>query len=112
MSKRTDEHEMALLPSEQEAKDFVLKIGAQRASRILDAICRRFDRRYKLACDQSNSPINPEWIYKTKLEVDLTDRIKMGLQLTDDYNTPAAAKQRLLKRLEERKAKRQNKIAV
>lgn len=101
------EGDSKLLPNEQEAKDFVLRIGQQRAERILNAIYRRFDRRYNKACDDNNMPINAEWIYKTELEVNLSFKLKMGLQLTDDYNTPWAAKLRIQKRLEERKAKRE-----
>ena len=103
---------MILLDSEQEAKDFVIKIGAQRASRILSAIGRRFDRRYNNACNASNSPVNPEWIYRTELEVNLTYKIKMGLQLTDDYNTPQAAKERTVKRLADRKAQRKARMGL
>ena len=95
-----------LLPSEQEAKDLVVRIGQQRADRILSALTRRFDRRYNKACDASMVPINPEWIYRSELEVNLTFKLKMGLQLTDDYNTPCAAKLRIKKRLEERQARR------
>lgn len=99
-----------LLPIEQEAKDFVLRIGEQRANRILNAICRRFDRRYNKACSANNVPINPEWIYKTDLEVSLTYKIQLGLKLTDDYNTPQAARQRIKKRLEARKSRRAARI--
>jgi len=99
-----------LLPIEQEAKEFVLRIGEQRANRILNAICRRFDRRYNKACSANNVPINPEWIFKTDFEVSLTYKIQLGLQLTDDYNTPQAARQRILKRLEERKSRRAARI--
>lgn len=101
-----------LLPIEQEAKDFVLRIGDQRAIRILNAICRRFDRRYNKACSANNVPINREWIYKTDLEVSLTYKIKLGLKLNDDYNTPQAAKQRILKRIAERKARREAKALL
>jgi hypothetical protein len=95
---------VALLPNEQKAKDLVLRVGQQRACRILNALTRRFERRYNKACDESMSPVNPEWIYKTELEVNLTFDLKIGLQLTDAFNTPKAAKERIAKRLEARKA--------
>lgn len=93
---------MKLLPKEQEAKDFVAKIGLERASRILSAITRRFDRRFKKACEVCVTPINPEWVPSTKLEISLTYRLKMGMQLLDTYNTPAAAKARIRARIQAR----------
>lgn len=101
---------MNLLHSEQKAVDFIGKYGQNRATRVLDALCRRFDRRYEKACESSFSPINRESVYKTPLEVDLTHLIKMGLTLTDTYNTPLAAKKRLLERREKRKAQRAKRI--
>ncbi|OEE38306.1 hypothetical protein A1QO_02695 [Vibrio genomosp. F10 str. ZF-129] len=96
---------MELLPNEAKAKAFVLRIGFERSTRLINAIDRRFQRRYKKACINSFSPINPEWIYKTKLEVELMHQLKMGLSLADTSNTPAAARQRILERIERRKAK-------
>ena len=101
-----------LLPSEQESVELVNRIGRSRAERILNSISRRFERRYQSACDTNMVPINPEWIYKTKLEVELTFKLKMGLALTDDYFTPAAAKARILKRIEERNLARAKKLLV
>ena len=97
---------MHLLKSEQKAVDFVKRIGVERAQRILIAIEKRISRRYNAACDGNKVPINPEWIRRTQLEVDLTFDIKMGLTLLDDYNTPFAAKARIDARLKERRAKR------
>lgn len=94
-----------LLKEEQNASAFVLHIGIERAERILNAICKRFDRRYERACDNSMSPINREWVYRTEFEVSLTHKIKIGLTLVDQYNTPAAAKKRILERIENRKRK-------
>ncbi|MEI8659392.1 hypothetical protein [Vibrio sp. Hal054] len=95
-----------LLPSEQQAYDFVKRIGLERAQRILASICRRFDRRYDKACDSNLVPINREWIRRTELEVELTHRLKIGMTLVDDSNTPEAAHQRILERIEARKARR------
>lgn len=97
---------MMLLKEEQNASDFVLSIGIKRAERVLNAICKRFDRRYERACDNGFGSINREWVYRTELEVNLTHKIKMGLNLVDQYNTPAAAKKRILERIEARKEKR------
>ena len=106
-SSESTQVDLDLMPSEQMAADFVSKIGIERAQRILDAICRRFDRRYQKACDKNPLvPINPEWVRNTPLELDLTHRIKMGLTILDDYNTPYAAHQRILTRIAKRNADR------
>lgn len=98
---------MDLLPSEQAAFDFVSDIGLARASALLDAIGRRFDRRYSKACKSSFAPINREWIYRTALEVDLTHRLKIGLTLCDVSSTPEACRNRIMARRSQRKAERQ-----
>lgn len=95
-----------LLPNEQEAKDFVMRIGKERATRIIESIHKRFKRRYNACCDDNRVPINPEWVYQTKLERELKHRIAMGLKLTDDYNTPEAAHARILERIKKRNADR------
>lgn len=106
-SSKSTQVSLDLMPSEQMAVDFVSKIGIERAQRILDAICRRFNRRYQKACDENPLvPINPEWVRNTPLELDLTHRIKMGLTILDDYNTPYAAHQRILARIAKRNADR------
>jgi len=103
---------MKLLPNEQESVNFVVRIGQKRAERILNAITRRFDRRYNKALNCAMVPLNPEWIIKTPLEVKLTYWIKIGLTLTDDDNTPAAAKQRIRKRIDARNALRKARNAL
>ena len=97
---------MSLLPSEHRAAEFVREIGVDRAGRILDAICRRFDRRFKKACDISPTPINREWVRQTHLEIELTHKLKMGLMLVDEYFTPVAAHARILARISARNANR------
>ena len=74
-----------LLPTEQEASAFVSRIGLDCAYRLLDKLARRFDRRYALACKQSFAPINREWVRSTPFELDLTYRLKLGIQINDDY---------------------------
>lgn len=98
---------MDLLPSEQAAFDFVSGIGLTRATALLDAIGRRFDRRYSKACKSSFSPIDREWVYRTALEVDLTHRLKIGLTLCDVGNTPEDCHNRIMARRAQRKAERQ-----
>lgn len=84
----------ALLPSEAEAVRFVERIGHQRADRILDAICRRITRR-------GRGMLNTDYLRKTKLELELTHRIKMGLSLTSN-NTPSMAHRRIIERIARR----------
>ena len=87
-----------LLPSEQHAKDFVAKYTAERCTRLLDALCRRFDRRFELAASNAGVPINREWVRVTPFERELTFRLKMGLTL-NNTDTPFKAKIRILKRM-------------
>jgi hypothetical protein len=98
--------ETKLLASEEKAKAFVEKYTVERCERVLNAIGRRFDRRYELACEQAAIPLNREWIRKTDLEVDLMHRLKIGLTLLDDYSTPMAARLRQLKRISEKGGER------
>lgn len=100
---------MELLKAEQEALEFVQHYGIERCNRVLDAICLRFDRRFNLAVKLANVPINREWVMKTPFEVELTHRLKIGIGLADDYFTPEAARQRILKRIAARKLRRQQK---
>lgn len=93
---------MELLPIEQISHDLVSRIGEVRATRILDAIQRRFDRRFNIAADASMSPINPEWIYRTDIEKELTYKLKLGLMLTG-HDSPAEARKRILLRREARR---------
>ncbi|ELO1828395.1 hypothetical protein QXB71_003651 [Vibrio cholerae] len=96
-----------LLPSEREAALFVCKIGIDRARKIVDKIKRRIDRRLD-ACWKANNhlPINREWIRQTPLEVELMHRLKIGICIVDQSNSPWAAHQRILARIAERNAKR------
>lgn len=96
---------MTLLPNEQLAKDFVLKYSPQRCARVLDALCRRFDRRFHRAASEAAVPINPEWVYTTAFEKELIHRIKLGLSLVDT-DTPHQAKIRILQRIASRGGKR------
>jgi hypothetical protein len=101
---------MSLLSSEQKAADFVSEIGIERATTILNAICRRIDRRYDAACQANpHTPINREWVRQTDLERELIHRLKMGLMLVDDYLTPTKAHERILARIAARNANRKNK---
>lgn len=102
---------MDLLKSEQSAVDFINKYGAERANRVLDALCRRFEMRYELASQNSFGPLNREWIYTTKIERELTYLIKIGLSLTDTYNTPENARRRILDRINKRNADRVERVA-
>lgn len=96
-----------LPPCEQEAADFVRRIGLERAYRILDKLTQRFDRRYARACAECFAPINREWIRSTPLELDLSHRIKIGISIVDDYFTPYAAHQRIIaRRLAQKEARK------
>lgn len=103
---------MELLPSEKKHVEFINKYGRERATRLLDALCRRFDRRYEKACDNAFAPINREWVYQTPFEVEMKHHIKMGLTLTDTENTPMAAHQRILERISKRNAQRASKLSI
>ncbi|EOW9160953.1 hypothetical protein [Vibrio cholerae] len=96
-----------LSPSEREAALFVCKIGIDRARELIDKITRRIDRRLD-ACWKANNhlPINREWIRQTPLEVELMHRLKIGICIVDQSNSPWAAHQRILARIAERNAKR------
>ncbi|MDK9793768.1 hypothetical protein [Vibrio sp. D431a] len=96
-----------LYPSEKEASDFVARIGLERAYRLLDKLSRRFDRRYKRACEQCFAPINREWVRSTPFELDLNHRLKLGIQINDDYFTPEAARKRIIaRRLAQKEARK------
>lgn len=103
---------MEILASEQKAADLVNRIGLARANRILDAIIRRFNRRYQKACDAGGVPVNPEWIRRTPLERELEYQLKIGTSLVDDYFTPEAARARILARIAQRKAQQKAKRAA
>lgn len=98
---------MELLAREKESYELVKRIGIKRANRILDSIVRRFERRYKKTQRNSMSPLNPGWIRETELEITLKYKLKQGIALNDNFNTPAAAK----KRIQERIARRNSQIA-
>lgn len=100
---------MQLLSKEAEASIFVANIGLTRAHRVLDAVFRRFDRRVKRACEGSLIPISRKSVYQTDLEIDLIHKLKLGIMLNDNSNTPYAAHQRILARIAERNARRANR---
>ena len=94
---------MTLLPYEQRAKDFVLRIGIERATRLLELASGRIDRRVRKANEQSFGQFF-DWgcIKKAPWEVNLIFELKMGLGLTNT-DTPAKAHQRTIA---QRKAQR------
>jgi hypothetical protein len=102
-----------LLPNEQQAKDFVLKIGQKRSERLLDLVCGRIKRR----ADKGNAQ-NPTMYFtesnvrKAQWEIDMEYNLKMGLTLTDDYNTPVAAKARIAARIAARNERRKERLSA
>ncbi|MBB1390161.1 hypothetical protein H5185_12130 [Shewanella sp. SG44-6] len=101
---------VSLLPCEQIAKLFVINIGIQRAHRLLDLVTNRIKRRIDAGNAKSFGQfLDESCIRRSPWEVDLMFNIKMGLSLTDDYNTPAAARGRILKRISDRKLKEHQK---
>lgn len=98
---------MSLLKNEQEASEFVSKIGNARAAKILTALCNRSDRRAKALPDCVGFHAH---CYKVWLpwEEELVYKLKLGLQINDTENTPEAARQRNLAR----RKKRAEKIAL
>lgn len=95
---------MDLLPIEQRAKEFVSSIGIPRATRLLELLCSRIERRIRIANAQCFGQFFDEGcIKKAPWEVDLIFELKMGLSL-NNTDTPAAAKTRITAR---RKAQRE-----
>ncbi|WP_318515540.1 hypothetical protein [Photobacterium leiognathi] len=92
-----------LVGSEKKAFELVSKIGAIRATRILEAIDRRFNRRFRYA--SGKAMITPTATNQTELEINLKYLLKLGLMLTDT-DTPEKAHQRVLARIAERNAER------
>ncbi|MGR5368484.1 hypothetical protein [Photobacterium damselae] len=96
-----------LLPCEQEAADFVRRIGLERAYRLLNKLTQRFDRRYARACAKCFAPINRDWVRSTPLELELSHRIKIGISIVDDFFSPYAAHQRIIaRRLAQKEARK------
>ena len=95
---------MDLLASELASKEFVLSIGVERSTRILEAVCKRIKRRAKNGCTFGQF-LTEDYVRKADWEVELIFKLKMGLKLIDTFSTPEAARQRILARIEERKAR-------
>lgn len=103
----TRAHHMSLLKNEQQAKDFVESIGQTRTRRLLDLITNRIARRIVKANEGcSGLVITESSVRRADWEVELIHKLKMGMMLTDTYNTQSAAKARNIKRIAERRAKR------
>ena len=97
---------MELLPNQQAAKEFVLRITTERAKRILTQISNRIQRRIETANASCQWAVMDNTNIRTSpLERELIARIKLGMQLTST-DTPTKARQRNLKRFAERKARR------
>ncbi|UKA04745.1 hypothetical protein [Photobacterium damselae] len=110
--KNTVNKTIDLLPSEQIASDFVQRIGLQRAYRVLDKLSQRFNRRYRKACEKCFVSIDQSWVRETPFERKLTHKLKIGITLNDDYNTPYAARQRNIARHLARKEARKQRSAA
>lgn len=94
-----------LLPGEQAAMDFVSTIGVERAQRVLNLVCARIERRARLG-GSFGQPLPLDYVRVAPWERTLIYNLKMGLQIINsEYLSPAAAKQRLLKRIAERNAR-------
>lgn len=111
-TEKQGEIHMALLRSEQEAKDFVDRIGTKRATRLLCAITARIKRRIDIGNRGAVGFRYDEYsIRVTELERTLMYQLKMGLTLLDTYNTPVAAKKRILERIAKRNEKERRRKA-
>lgn len=95
---------MMLLESEVAAKSFVAAIGVDRATKLLELVCNRITRR-AVKGSTPGQPLTTDYVRIAPWECELKFKLQMGLSLLDDYNTPSAAKQRILARIAERKAK-------
>lgn len=94
---------MSLLPDEQKASCFVMQIGLARAYRLLDKITNRIERRYKRVSEKCFTQFDRGSVRLTSFEVDMIHCLKLGIQINDLSNTPAAARQRNLARRKARK---------
>lgn len=94
---------MALLPTELFARDLVLRIGRNRALRVIDSLSRRTDRRVR-HCDMSGAAFlfTSASIRRSQWEVELFYQLKLGIMLTDTDNTPEAARARITQRRAQR----------
>jgi hypothetical protein len=100
---------VTLLPNEQRAKDFVSRIGIERAERLLTMVCNRVERRIRMANSQVIGQFfDDSCIKKYEWEVTLTYELKMGLQLLNT-DTPAKARERIVARRKARKALREQR---
>lgn len=100
--------EADLLPSEREMAKQVQALGLDRAYRVLERISQRLRKRAKKWNDErvyTDFAFDSYYVAKD-WELDLLNRLKMGIRILDDSNTPAAARQRILARLKERQGKR------
>ena len=96
---------MGLYRDEQEAKDFVLKLGQGRADRLSSAISRRIERRvFKANQDAPGMFFDGGSIRKADWEVSLIYKLKIGLMLTQAMDTPGDRRNRMFAR---RKASRE-----
>lgn len=93
---------MELLPSELAAKEFVFEIGVERATRLLERICHRIERRAKRGSSFGQF-LTTDYVKKADWEVSLIFNLKMGLKLLNNVNCPYAARQKVLARIEARK---------
>ncbi len=96
---------MELLKNEQQASDLVSKIGLVRAKRLLTALSNRKARRTKALPDcvgflSHNYQVSKQW------EIELAYKLKLGIMITDNSNSPQAARQRNLERRRKRKEAR------
>ena len=90
---------MGLYRDEQEAKDFVLKLGQVRADRLLSAISRRIARRvFKANQDAPEMFFDGGSIRKADWEVSLIYKLRMGFMLTQTMDTAEDRKDRMLAR--------------
>jgi len=104
---------MLLLQDEQKAKDFVLAIGEKRANRLLNLLTFRIALRIRKANEACSVAMFYEGnIRVAEWETNLIHDLKMGICLTDTFNTPLAAKERIQKRIDERKARAALRLAA
>ncbi|MEZ8028350.1 hypothetical protein [Enterovibrio norvegicus] len=94
-----------LLKNEKIALELGLKYGEQRLIAVLNAIERRFHRRYVMACNKSFVSLNPNSIARTRCEIHLAHEIKLALMLIKT-DSPQKARERNLARFAKRKAER------
>lgn len=95
--------------AEREAIAYVEKVGLERVKRERDELHAKADNRRATFAFTGGIPVvhSSGYDYLTPEERDLEYKLRLGIQLCDLSNSPAAAKERIRERLKRRKQARE-----